>query len=94
MRFWDWDAQRWEARAARFAPANVLSVYIPPEDADYPNIVKRAHEEAGVLFAGKTAYAMRQASGRRTLLATAKGRFDPLIKRLDPDKRSSFVEMA
>lgn len=94
LRFWEWDAKRWEDRAAKYAPAQVAgSIYIPPEDEKYDSLVKRAYSFAEILFDGKAAYALRQTSGRRALLLDAKGKFDPLIKLTDPDGKSEFVEI-
>lgn len=77
-----------------YSPQHLSSIKIPEEDIDYPGVVKRAHDMAAVVYAGKVAYALRQAAGRRALLSAAKEKFDVLIKRLDTDNgKSKFVEI-
>lgn len=94
MGYWESDVARWEALAEAFSPSKAALVSFSDEVIGYDQLVKSGRQDVEVLFAGKRAYALRQASGRRKLLELAVSKFTPLIPKLDGDTngRSEFVE--
>lgn len=84
VRFWEYEADVWEQRAAEYTPEKACAFQMPADVAkQFPQLMEREKQERLITFQGKAAYAHRQASIRRELKVRAEQRFAPYIPVLD-----------
>ncbi|KAF6747228.1 hypothetical protein DFP72DRAFT_992589 [Ephemerocybe angulata] len=91
VRFWRWDASRWQRRADAFEEVKNDDVKISPEDAAYPKLMEVARRETETLYGGKRAYAHRQCAIRKALMTKADDKFKDLINPLDGESGGASI---